>query len=122
MRPSEEMKVHLDRTFKWRLVNPAELDQPVLVVIDYSPSNDQCPISIAFDCNGGSKCWLSESAVYPISGEKPSSHADYRKFVFEGREFYPYSIEAPPPEIFTDIEQFEDVCRRLYQHTVRSTP
>ena len=29
---------------------------------DYSPSNDQPPISIAFDYNGGPKCWAQRVA------------------------------------------------------------
>lgn len=116
---SKEMKLELDRAFKCSLENVSELDAPVLVVLDYSPSNDLPPISIAFDYNGGPKCWLSVTQVYERGGHKPNGHSEYREFVFEGRRFYPYSIQAFPKSIFECIEQFEDTCRSLYRHAVQ---
>ena len=115
----KEMEKELSRSFKWRLENVPDLDEPVLVVLDYSPSNDQPPISIAFDYNGGPKCWLSELQVYERNGHKPNRHPEYREFVFEGRRFYPYSIQAFPKNIFESIEQFTDACRSLYRHAVQ---
>ncbi len=116
---SKEMKKELSRSFRSKLENVPDLDGPVLIVLDYSPNNDQPPISIAFDYNGGNKCWLSESRVYAQDGLGPNSHAEYREFFFEGRRFYPYSIQAFPKDIFGDIKQFRNACRRLYRHTVR---
>lgn len=116
---SKEMKKELSRSFKWRLENVPGLDEPVLVVLDYSPRNDQSPISIAFDWNGGPKCWISESQVCKQDGQSPSSHPQYREFVFERHRFYPYSIQAFPKDIFEDIEQFKTACRSLYRHAVR---
>lgn len=116
---SKEMERDLGRSFRCSLENVSELDAPVLVVLDYSPSNDQPPISIAFDYNGGAKCWLTKSQVYERDGRKPSRHEAYREFVFEGRRFYPYSIQAFSKNIFDSVAQFEDACRSLYWHTVQ---
>lgn len=118
-RPTEELIDQLNHSFKWKLANPPELDQPVLIVFDYSPSVEQCPICIAFDLSGGPKCWLSESQVFAIDGVMPNHHAGYRQFVFEGRKMYPYSIQALPGDLFTDINRFKSVCQSLYWHTVR---
>ena len=85
-------------------------------MLDYSPSDDQPPLSIAFDFSGGPKCWLSESRVRDIGNEGPKLHAAYRNFVFEGREFHPYSIIAFPQAIFEEIQEFSSACQCLYQH------
>ena len=111
-----QMKEALDQSFKWRPTNVPELENPVLIVLDYSPGDDQRPLSIAFDFSGGAKCWLSETKVRKIGDDGPKPHPDYRKFVFEGREFHPYSIRAFPQAIFAEIQKFQSACRGLYQH------
>lgn len=116
---SQEMQDWLNQSFNWRLENIPELDHPVLIVLDYSPGNDQAPVSIAFDCTGGPKCWLTEPQVFQRNGIGPNRHDEYRQFVFEGRRFFPYSIAALPKDMFEIIEQFEDACRSLYEHTVQ---
>ena len=113
---SAQMKETLDQSFKWKLTNVPELENPVLIVLDYSPSDDQRPLSIAFDYSGGRKCWLSESKVSKIGDDGPKPYPKYRKFVFEGREFYPYSIVAFPQAIFDEFQEFAAACRCLYQH------
>ena len=110
------MKEALDQRFNCRLVNVPELEQPVLIVLDYSPSDDQTPLSIAFDFSCDPKCWLTVSKVCKIGDEGPSPHSSYREFDFEGRKFHPYSIEAFPSVIFEEIEEFQSACRCLYQH------
>ena len=111
-----QMKEALDQSFKWRLTNVRELENPVLIVLDYSPGDDQRPLSIAFDFSGGAKCWLSEAKVRKIGDDGPKPHQDYRSFVFEGRKFHPYSITAFPQTIFQEIREFTSACRHLYQH------
>ena len=113
---SETMKRALDQSFRSRLVNVPELESPVLIVLDYSPSNGPNLLSLAFDCSGGAKCWLTESKVIEIGGEAPRPHAGYKKFVFKGREFHPYSIQAFPQSVFENIQEFRRACRLLYQH------
>ena len=113
---SIEMNEALDQFFNWRLVNVPELEHPVLIILEYSPNDDQHPLSIAFDYSGGPKCWLSKSKVRKIGDNSPKPHADYRNFVFNERKFYPYSIKALPKTIFNNIEEFMSVCRLLYQH------
>ena len=110
------MEEALDQRFNWKLTNVPELDQPVLIVFDYSPSDDQRPLSIAFDSSCGAKCWLSAAKVRKIGNKGPRSHQKYRSFVFEGRKFHPYSIRAFPQTIFQEIREFTSACRQLCQH------
>lgn len=113
---SEEFSKILDQNFDWKLTNVPELENPVLVVLEYSPRSDQRPVSIAFDCSGGAKCWLSEPEIKLIGDQGPSAHEKYKRFVYRGCKFYPYSIESFPQTIFRDIQEFNDACRSLYQH------
>ena len=113
---SPQMRDALDHRFNWKLTNVSELENPVLAVFDYSPSDSQRPVSIAFDYSSGPKCWLSELLVREIDNNGPRYHPDYREFVLEGRQFHPYSIRAFLESIFEDINEFVSACRQLYQH------
>lgn len=117
---SPQMRDALDYRFNWKLTNVSELENPVLAVFDYSPSDSQRPVSIAFDYSGGPKCWLSELSVREIDNNGPKHHPKYREFVLEGRQFHPYSIQSLPRTIFEDIDEFVSVCQRLYRHVERS--
>ena len=77
---SEGMQRQLAQSFDWRLENVRELDSPVLMVLDYSPSNDRAPVSIAFDVSGGPECWLSESTVYDEGWMLPEGSPALRGF------------------------------------------
>ena len=110
------MKEALDQHFNWTLTNVPELEQPVLIVLDYSPSNARLLLSIAFDFSGGAKCWLTASKVTKVGNAGPKPYNDYRKFVFKGQAFHPYSIKAFQRDIFDDIQQFRSACAILYQH------
>lgn len=117
MNLSDTMKEALNQVaINWELVNISELDVPVLIVLDYSPSDNQPPHSIAFDCSGAPKCWITASKVCTINGNSPSIHPDYREFCFRNRKFYPYSIQAFSNTIFQDIREFKSACQALYQH------
>ena len=111
-----QFKREISQYFDWRLTNVPELENPVLIVLEYSPRSDQRPISIAFDYSGGSKCWLSEPTVREINNDGPKPYADYKKFIFEERKFYPYSVQSFGQSIFIDIRKFKDACQSLYQH------
>ena len=76
MRLSTEFREALDQSVKWQLTNVPELDNIVLIVFDYSPGNDHPPISIAFDCSGGAKCWMSRPKVKSINGNAPNPYSD----------------------------------------------
>lgn len=117
---SAEMTDALAGSFHWKLTNVPELESPVLMVFDYSPRNEPHLVSIAFDYSGGPKCWMSESKVRKIGDKAPNPHPDYRMFVFDGRTFHPYSIQAFPSSIFEDIHEFKSACHRLYQHVIWS--
>ena len=116
MELSPQMENALNDRFNWKLTNVPELETPVLAVYDYSPSDRQFPVSIAFDYSGGPKCWLSESSMKKINDDAPRPYPDYRQFVLEGRQFHPYSIQAFPESIFKNINEFVSACRKLYQH------
>ncbi len=47
------MKQKLDQLFNWTLAQIPVLESPVLLVLDYSPSVGEPPLSIAFDYGGG---------------------------------------------------------------------
>ena len=110
------MKKELTQRFNWKLTNISELDEPVLIVYDYSPSDQQPVISIAFDFSGGNKCWITTEKVISINNDGPNSHSDYGMFTFETRHFHPYSIQVSPQEIFQDVSHLTSMCQRLYQH------
>ena len=113
---SEEMTQALDRRFKYKLTNVPVLETPVLIVFDYSPDNDMPPLSIAFDWDGGAKCWLTETRLIKINGKCPRPYSDYKTFKFEGRHFHPFSIVAFPRSIFESIDAFTLACCTLYDH------
>ncbi|MCY4226033.1 MAG: hypothetical protein OXF06_14530 [Bacteroidetes bacterium] len=116
MNLSEQLTQELRKLYHFKLTNIPVLDQPVLIVLDYSPLVDQIPISIAFDYSGGPKCWLSVCRVRMIDGQGPFFYQEYREFCFENRRFYPYSIQSFPMSIFQNINEFTSACRTLYRH------
>ena len=116
MELSEKFEKGLKQRFNWKLANISELDEPVLIVFDYSPSDQQPVVSIAFDFSGGNKCWLTTKKVIPINDDGPNECPDYGKFTFETRNFHPYSIEVSSQEIFQDVSLLTSMCQRLYQH------
>ena len=113
---SAKMEDALTGSFNWTLTNVRELENPVLIVFDYSPGDNPNLLSIAFDYSGGAKCWMSEAQVFKIGEEGPNPHGDYGEFIYDGREFHPYSIQPLPQTVFEDIREFRSACQRLYQH------
>ena len=115
---SEGMQAKLNEFAKWTLAQVRVLENPVLLIFDYSPSADQRPLSIAFDYGGGPKCWMTMSEVKKIGDDGPNFRAKYKEFSWEGRRFIPYSIRCLPESIFEDIDTVKETCRRLYRHVV----
>ena len=113
---STAMQEKLNEWAKWALAQVPVLEDPVLLILDYSPSMEQPPLSIAFDYGCGPKCWMTASKVQQIGNEAPKYHEDYRDFSWEGRQFIPYSIQTLPESIFVDINALRAACRKLYQH------
>ena len=113
---SAAMQEKLNEFAKWELAQVPVLENPILLIFDYSPSMGQSPLSIAFDYGCGPKCWMTASKVRKIGNEAPSCHEDYREFLWEGRQFIPYSIQQLPASIFEDINDLKAACRQLYQH------
>lgn len=115
---SAAMKETLDQFFNWTLAQVPVLESPVLLILDYSPSVGERPLSIAFDYGCGPKCWMTESRVRKIGNDAPNLHEKYREFTWKGRRFKPYSIQRLSASIFEDIDALMAVCRRLYRHVV----
>ncbi|MYH34636.1 MAG: hypothetical protein F4010_02125 [Cenarchaeum sp. SB0669_bin_11] len=113
---STVMEDALNQRFNWRLTNVPELESPILIVLDYSPDDDAPPLSIALDYADGPKCWMSQDQVIQIDSDGPRRHDDYKQFVFEGRRFYPYSIQNLGMSPFEDIQALTSVWLRLYRH------
>jgi len=112
------MEQKLDEVFNWTLAQIPVLENPVLLVLDYSPSAGEPPLSIAFDYGRGPKCWMTASKVQKIGGNAPNRHEDYREFTWERRQFNPYSIKSLSESIFEDIGALTTACRNLYRHVV----
>ena len=115
---TEEVERLLGQRFNVRVVNVRELEHRIVMILDYSPQDSDRLLSIALGLAGESKCWLTVSEVRTIGDEGPNPHPPYQQFVYRGRLFHPFSIQAIPPEAFASIAMFERVCRSLYQHAV----
>lgn len=103
--------------FKYYYGNIPALPQPVLAVFDYSPTDNEPPLSIVFDGELGAKCWMSERNVKEIDGNGPrlGTYGDYQ---YDGHQFYGFSIQAFSQSDFDDADRIESICRRLYAHIV----
>ena len=73
----------LDERFKCYYGNIPALSQPVLAVFDYSPADNEPPLSIVFDGELGPKCWMSERNVEEINGNGPRL-GHYENYQFDG--------------------------------------
>ncbi len=115
---STAVKERLDLFFNWTLTHVPVLEGAVLLILDYSPTAKERPLSIAFDYECGPKCWMTASEVRKIGDAAPNPHEDYREFIWMGRHFKPYSIHCLPESIFKDVDELRAACRRLYLHVV----
>lgn len=97
--------------------NIPALPQPVLVIFDYSPTDNEPPLSIVFDGELGSKCWMSESNVKEINGNGPRL-GHYGDYQFDGHQFYGFSVQPFSQSDFDDVDRIESICRRLYSHII----
>lgn len=96
------------------------LDAPVFMVRNYSPDKNLPPVSLAFDCQGSSKCWLPEPQIEGCgSGNGPQRNAGYLDFSYQGHNFYGYSIKPVDPAILCDVHKVEEILLTFYDY-VRS--
>ena len=77
---SAAMEDKLDEFFDWTLTQVKVLESPVLLILNYSPSVGERPLSIAFDYGCGPKCWMTASKVQKIGDDAPNPHKDYKEF------------------------------------------
>ena len=115
MTVSEEFQQRLDEHFNWEETNIPNLNRPVLLIFDYSPTDGAQPFSFAFE-PGASKCWITHNKIKLVDDiAPPAFHAEYGEFSHKKHHFYPYSIQVPP-DTFANIQEFKNTCNRLYNH------
>ena len=115
---SLETKEALRSQHEFYFINILELRPPVLIILDYRPSKGAPPLSIAFDGDLGSKCWMSEKNVRVIDENSPSLHEQYKNFEFNGHYLYGFSVKAFTQFYFDSIDGINRACERLYVHIV----
>ena len=112
------MREKLDGFSHWCFTQISVLEGPVLLILDYSPTAGERPLSIALDYGCGPKCWMTAGKVREIGGLAPNPHEAYKAFSWKGRQFMPYSIQSLSDAVFRDFEALKAVCRKLYRHVV----
>ena len=112
------MKEKLDEFCHWCFTQIPALEGPILLILDYSPTAGERPLSIALDYGGGPKCWMTAEKMREIGGQAPNQHEPYQTFIWKGRQFKPYSIQSLSDSVFRDFEALKAVCRKLYRHVV----
>ena len=122
MAVADDIERILRHSFNVKVTNVPELEHAVVIVLDYSPTDSERPLSMAFGFNREPKCWLTldASMVRKIGEESPSSHSPYRQFMYHGRLFHPYSIQALDRDVFDCVSKFESICHRMYSHAIWS--
>ena len=114
MELSEKFRAELNEYFDWEYTNIPNLEEPVLIISNYSPSSELPPFSFAFSLRRSPKCWISHDKVKKVGNEAPNRYPDYKDFNHTGQRFYAYSVRALENSTFTDIAKFKRVCDRLY--------
>jgi len=120
LRLNEYVKQKLSQRQKYHFGNVPGLPQYVLIIFDYSPSDNEPPLSIAFDGELGPKCWMTENKFKEIGNSQPLNLGAYEDFYYEERKFYSYSVTSYPQSDFNDVNLIEKNCWQLYQHIVWS--
>lgn len=111
---SEEFREGLNESFDWKYTNVSNLEEPVLMIFNYSPSSELPPFSFAFSLRGSPKCWISHDKMKKVGNEAPNRYPDYKDFNHNRQKFYAYSVRAFEKATFSDITKFKKVCNRLY--------
>ena len=114
MELSEEFREGLNEYFDWEYTNIPNLEEPVLIIFNYSPLSESLPFSFGFSLRGSPKCWISHDKVKEVGGESPNRKQDYRDFNYKGQRFYAYSVQSFENSTFRNIAEFKKVCKRLY--------
>lgn len=114
---ARQTAVKLSGTLDVVACNPQGSNELVLIVKNYGNGDG---LSIAFDAQGGRKCWttVNNPQPHPIDGQAPKYHEDYKRFVVEGETFYPYSIDVSKlaEGWLQNGCTVEGICARLHYH------
>ena len=117
----QELESELNSLFKYKIDYVNNLAEPLLIILDYSPRNNEPPASFALSLQSyhensfPSKCWITHKELSPIHDECPSFHEEYKKVSYQGHHFYPFSVNLSSckPKCITSIKKVID---RLYCH------
>ena len=125
-----ERKKSLEKTlqndFDFKVISDIEnIDYPLLLILDYSPKNEDKPVSFAFSLlqyyknvndNFESRFWMTEENTYDNSRNNskwPNYEKSYEKFKYLDYCFYPFSAKIEGYN-FLDIQTMKALLHRLY--------
>ena len=117
----QELQPGLDPLFKYEIDYVNNLSEPLLIILDYSPRNDDPVISFALSLQNyhedsfPPKCWITHKELSSINDECPSFHEEYKKISYQDNQFYPFSVNLSgyTPK---DVTSIKNVINRLYRH------
>lgn len=119
----QELQPELAKWFQYEICYIDNLDEPVLLILDYSSQNNAPPASFALslaDYEEGkfpSKCWITHNKVRPVGNQPnlPKLHDAYKEFSSCGHKFHPFSVQLHDynPQKADSIKQLID---SLYCH------
>lgn len=117
----QELQSSLDPLFKYEIDYVNNLSEPLLIILDYSPQNDEPVASFVLSLQGyhensfPSKCWITRKELLPINNECPRPYGDYKKISYQDNQFYPFSVNLSgyTPK---DVTSIKNVINRLYRH------
>lgn len=94
-----------------------------IIINNYSPTDNQRPISLAFSINiqnkiFNPKCWLTEDNLKEIEGRHLPLHSAYKEFSYKDKHFYPFSVNLSDYKV--DPNSIQILCKQIYQH-IKST-
>ena len=119
----QELQSGLNEFFKYEICYINNESSPVLIILDYSPKNNDPPASFALSLEGyenngfPSKCWMTHTEILPFNneGNPPKRNDGYKKFSHQEKEFHPFSVNLSDytPK---NVASIKLVIDRLYRH------
>ena len=95
----------------------SDIGHPVFVFIDYSPKNNQKPISVVLPSNlSFRRLWinLEDSQLKAINGDKPKYHSKYDDIQYQGDTYHPYSVDMSEYQFKPAV--VKDILETIYAH------
>ena len=113
----------LDLDISCSLDNIPNVEDVSIIINNYSPNDNQRPISIAFSINiqnkiFNAKFWLTENNLKEIEDRYLPLHSKYKEFSYEDKYFYPVSVNLSDYKV--DANSIQILCKQIYEH-IKST-